>query len=135
MATNYAVWFTLHVSAVLAILSLEAVTVAIFRIVRGPTKAELAPITPEQALSTTRIVSLSAFSIYLLGCAMREGVVVFAGVEIWGDTAILLSGIARLIQLFGACMFVWGITHHICGNWMWTMMLGIAMAFSVIILR
>ena len=127
MGTDWAQSLTLHLSAVLAMISMQAVATAVFRIIRT--------LPPADALAQMRMVTLLAFALFMLGAAAREAVVVVAGVEAWSYTPIVWSGVARAVQLAGAVLFIWNITRGICGNWLWTMSLGVAVAFSILVIR
>ena len=122
-----------HLSAVLAFLSIQAVLVAIFRILRGPNNVTLPPVQREIALSYARVITLTAFALYLGGGAMRDIVVVAAGVESWGAWPVLWSGVSRIIQLSAACLFIWNISRAVCGNWLWTLSLAVAVAVSLMV--
>ena len=124
----------LHLSAILAFLSVEAVLVAVFRL------ASLARGEPEDGngseaplpIGNVRAWVLLAFAIYLTGASMREAVVLIAGIQTWSDTAILWSSGSRVLQIIGACLFVAAATNRQCGHWVWGTVLVAAILFSAV---
>lgn len=68
---------------------------------------------------------LIAFGLMLLGTLMREVAIYAWGAENWGPMPLLISGLARDVQIVGALMFVRAVTRPRCGEWVW---LGVAVA-------
>lgn len=120
---------TVHMSAMLAFLSLEAVIIAVLRLVRGPFSDANGAVSPGAA----RRWVLAAFAIYLVGAVIREAVVMAVGISGWGETAIMVSGVSRVFQLVGAAMFIGGVTHRESGPWIWTTTLASALIFAVLV--
>jgi len=124
----------LHLSAILAFLSVEAVLVAVFRLVsltRGGSEdgnGSEAPL----PIGNVRAWVLLAFAVYLTGASMREAVVLIAGIQNWNETAILWSSGSRVLQIVGACMFVAAATYRQCGHWVWGTVLVVAILFSTV---
>ena len=124
----------LHLSAVLAFLSVEAVLVAVFRLAslgrngNGAGNGSEAPL----PMGNVRAGVLIAFAIYLTGASMREAVVLLAGLGVWSDQAIMWSSGARVLQIIGACLFVGAATYRQCGHWVWGTVLVAAILFSTV---
>ena len=125
---------TTYLSAVLGFLSAEAALVALVRLATGPIPSPDMTLQAEVITSTRRFVLL-AFILFCTGQMAREGVVIFLGSLNWGMKEFLFSGAARLTQIVGPLIFVYAITRHQCGQWLWISVLGIAMAFSIVVLR
>lgn len=62
---------------------------------------------------------LVAFGLMLVGTLIREGVVHFWGPAAWTEAAILISAVARDVQIVGALLFVRAVTRPRCGEWVW----------------
>ncbi len=62
---------------------------------------------------------LLAFLIFLFGSAVREVPVYFVGMQGWSLDWVLLSGVARLVQLVGVVLFVRAALRDHCGPWGW----------------
>jgi len=118
-------------AAILAFLSAEAAVVALFRILRIAQGMPI-PAMKASALSP-RALLLWSFSAYMIGSASREVVVLTFGVTGWPEIAVALSGCARVIQVFGACLFVYALTARFCGHWIWSSSLAMAIVFGVIV--
>ena len=71
---------------------------------------------------------LLAFAIYLLGSSIRESVVYHYGGQNWDETALLLSGLSRVIQLVGVTLFIWGAVREHCQPWCIWALLGVVLA-------
>jgi len=127
MDTNAAASITTHLSAVLAILAAQATVVAAFRILQMWQH--------EEPGGMPRILNLVALLVFMLGSCGREAVVAFAGAVSWGPEAILWSGAARFVQIAGAVLFIWNITRAVCGQWLWSLSLAVAIAVSLVALR
>jgi hypothetical protein len=66
---------------------------------------------------------LLSFGIYLLGSAMREAVVYHYGGIGWDDTAMLVSGSARVVQLVGVLLFIRAAVREHCPPWVFAALL------------
>lgn len=72
----------------------------------------------------TRRDILLAFILILAATAMREAVVYIWGVRQWPDPAVLMSGVARLLQIVGAVMFINASVKGVCPQWVvWALLL------------
>ena len=124
----------LHLAAILAFLSVEAVLVAVFRLAslgrngNGAGNGSEAPL----PMGNVRAGVLVAFAIYLTGASMREAVVLIAGIQMWNDQAIMWSSGARVLQIIGTCLFVAAATYRQCGHWVWGSVLVAAILFSTV---
>lgn len=127
-------FIALHLSAILAFLSVEAVLVAVFRLASLARNGVGNGNGSEASLpvSNVRAWVLVAFAVYLAGASMREAVVLIAGIQNWGETAILWSSGARVLQIIGACLFVAAATYRQCGHWVWGTVLVAAVLFSTV---
>ena len=76
---------------------------------------------------------LLAFGIYLLGSSIRESVVYYYGGQNWDETALLLSGLSRVVQLVGVTLFIWGAVREHCAPWALWALLGVVLALVVIV--
>ena len=124
----------LHLSAILAFLSVEAVLVAVFRLASLARNGDGNSNGSEASLpiGNVRAWVLLAFAVYLTGASMREAVVLIAGIQSWGDQAILWSSGSRVLQIVGACLFVAAATYRQCGHWVWGTVLAAAILFSMV---
>lgn len=127
-------FIALHLSAILAFLSVEAVLVAVFRLATLSRGTAGYDNSSDARLpgGPVRVWVLVAFALYLSGAAMREAVVLVAGIQTWGDQAIMWSSGARVIQIVGACLFVAAATYRPCGHWVWGTVLVAALLFSTV---
>lgn len=127
-------FIALHLSAILAFISVEAVLVAVFRLASLARNGEGNGNGSEASLpiGNVRAWVLLSFAVYLIGASMREAVVLIAGIQTWGDTAILWSSGSRCLQIIGACMFVAAATYRRCGHWVWGTVLAAAVLFSMV---
>ena len=93
---------TILLSAVLLFMSLEAVAVALLRIVR------LRPGGPPvncNAVANRRMV-LAAFALYLAGAVTREAGVLTFGTGMWGDDALMVAVASRSLMIAGASKLI-----------------------------
>ena len=135
MGTEIAIRVSEYLSAVLACLSAQAGIVAIVRLITGPAKISNGVVAQAEAVTAGRKLVLTAFILYCVGTVMRESVVIVASSLHWGMAEFEWSGAARAIKITAACLFVFAISRNICGSWLWISILGISVAFSIVLLH
>jgi len=109
-------WFFHQVSQALGILALIGVMAAAIRW-KNAVRRDL----------------LLAFAIYLLGSSIRESVVYYYGGQNWDETALLLSGLSRVIQLGGVTLFIWAAVREHCPAWSIWALLGVVLALVAVV--
>ena len=105
-----------HIAAMIAFLAAAAGVVALFRI-----------------KTAIRKVVMASFAGFMLATSFREVPAIVWGVESWPVMATALSGIARLLQVAFASLFVGAITYRECRHWVWVIMLAVAAVFSMVV--
>lgn len=95
-------WHLINASEVLAFLCVAGLASCVWRMPKAEHPAHLL-----------------AFALMLLGTLVREVVVHLWGASVWSTTPILVSAIARDVQIVGALLFVRAVTRPRCGEWVW----------------
>lgn len=122
---------TLQLSETLGFMSVMAALVSVWRLVRLRAEVRSVAFDNRYDLSLRRMF-LIGFAVYMLGAAMRETVVLWAGVLQWSDMSIIMSSISRVIQIVGACVYVRAATLPRCGEIGWLTVLLSSVAFSLV---
>ena len=122
-------------SSVLMVLSAEAAMVALVRLATGPSMLMADAGTNAVAVVNSRQSVLVAFIVYSLSSCLRDAIVLMYGAIEWPHMAYVLSSVSRVGMIAGALIFVWAISRNICGHYLWCVVLGLAVAFSIIVLR
>lgn len=76
---------------------------------------------------------LLAFIMFMIGTSLREGVVYHWGNNQWGELPLIMSALARGLQLIGAVLFIRYATKDVCPMWGMMVFLGVVMCFVLIL--
>lgn len=95
-------WHLINASQMLAFLSFAGFLTCLWRLPKAEYPAHLI-----------------AFAMMLLGTLMREVTIYLWGADTWTNAPLVLSAIARDIQIVGALLFVRAVTRPRCGEWVW----------------
>lgn len=109
-------WHLINASEALAFLCFAGLVTCLWRLPRAEYPAHLI-----------------AFALMLLGTLVRESVIYFWGADVWTATPILVSAIARDIQIVGAVLFVRAVTLPRCGEWVWIGVLVASLLFASVL--
>lgn len=109
-------WHLINASEVLAFLSIAGLLTCVWRLPKAEHPQHLA-----------------AFAFMLLGTLMRESAVYIWGADVWGAMPLLVSGIARDIQIMGALLFVRAVTRPRCGEWVWLGVAVVSLLFAAVL--
>jgi hypothetical protein len=109
-------WHLVNASQALAFLSFSGLMVCLARLRKSDFPAHLV-----------------AFALMLLGTLLREVTVYVYGVDVWGHWALILSSVARDVQIVGALLFLRAVTLQRCGEWVWLGALMAALLFAAVL--
>lgn len=111
-----AVWYLMQASEMVGFLAFAGFLLALNRMRTTPNRQIMA-----------------GFALVMLGCAMREVVVYYAGAVVWDKNAVMASAVARYIWVMGAILFVRAITHERCSEWAWIGLIITAASFAAVV--